>query len=161
MWTALYRIAVIALLAWIAWNVNVIRKTTLAQREVLPAPSPAPEPAATPPEPAPEENPSRARVARASTALVANPPRNIRLSEEIARGGANDADTLATVAIEIFLRRNVCHPRTDVVDGKFSATEQRAIRNCGALQEARLMASDIQPDAARAIDWLERIVTPR
>lgn len=160
MWTALYRIAVIAFLAWIAWNVNVIRKTTPAPREVSPTVSPVPETAATPPEPAPEDNPSRARVARVSAALVANSPRNIRLSEDIARSGANDADTLATVAIEIFLRRNVCHPRTDVVDGKLSATEQRAIRNCGALQEARLMASDIQPDAVRAIDWLERIVTP-
>jgi hypothetical protein len=163
---AVYRIAVLALLVWIAFNVNIIRKATIAQRNAPPAVSqPAPlETTEPPPAPAPEEALSRARIARIAAALSTKPPRNIRISAavlgEIAQGGADSADKLARVAIEIFLRRNACFPRTEVADGKFSAAEQRAIRSCAVLQDERLMKSAIEPDTARAIDWLERLVPP-
>lgn len=162
MGTALYRIAVIALLAWIAFNVNVIRKTMLAERNAPPAvtgtaPTDTAEPAPTR---APEEDRSRLRIARIASALATKPPRNMRIDaavvNDLSQGGADSTNKLARVAVEIFLRRNACFPRTETVDGRFSTAEQRAIRNCAALQNERLMRTGIEPDDTRAIDWLER-----
>ena len=77
-WKPLYQLAVVALLGWIAWNVNVIRKATVAAR---------PEPAAvesttTQPEtqtdvaPVYEPDLSRTRIRRiASCAAAAGRPR--------------------------------------------------------------------------------------
>ena len=44
------------------------------------------------------------------------------------------------------------------MDGKFSTAEGKAIRNCATLQDERLMTSVTEPDDARAIEWLERMV---
>ncbi len=161
---ATYRLAVLALLGWIAFNLNVIRKASVAKNNAPPAVSrTAPLDTTEPPvAPAPKEEASRARIPRLAAALSTKPPRNIRISaavlDDVAKGGPDAADKLARVAIEIFLRRNACFARTELVDGRFSTAEQRAIRGCAVLQDERLMKTGIEPDTARAIDWLERIV---
>jgi hypothetical protein len=165
-WKPLFHIAVLGLLAWIAFNVHLIRKATVAQvnapatpitttttttSEADPAPAPVFEAELTP-----------ARIRRIGTALAAHPPKNIRLSDavlsDIARNDSAAGGKLARVAIEIFLRTNGCFARTEVVDGKFSAAEGRAIRNCATLQDEKLVTSATEPDTARAIGWLETTV---
>ena len=163
-WQPIYQIAVIAILAWIAYNVNVIRKATTAQRDGAPpavsttAPVDTTEPA---PAPVPE-NPTGTLIPRIAAALAASPPRNIRVSEtvlnEIEQGGAGAEERLARVAIEVFLRRNACHSRAEIVDGRFSTAEQRSIRNCAAIQDNGLVRSNFEPDNPRAIAWLQRLV---
>lgn len=159
----LYRIAVLALLAWIAFNVDLIRKAAVAQPE-----APAAQAATAPQDtqtvaPVYEPDVSTARVRRVAAALAARPPRGIRASsavmDDIARGGTDAADKLARVAVEVFLRRNGCFERAEQADGRFSAAEQRAIRNCAVLQDERLMKDGTQPDAPRAIQWLEKTVS--
>lgn len=157
-WKRLYSIAMLSLVAWIAYNVNLIRKATIAD-PILPAAvsvTADPEPA-----PVPEDV---SRIPRIATALSTQPLRGIRVSEavltDITRGGADAGDKLARVAIEIFLRRNGCSPRTEAADGRFSTAEQRAIRGCAVLQDERLMKNASEPDTARAIDWLERVLSP-
>jgi len=158
--TSLYRVAVLALLVWIAVNVHLIRKATVVQPSA---------PAATTtstdePSPAPvfEAGITPARIRRIANSLAAKPPRNIRVSDavlsDIARGGADSTGKLARVAIEVFLRTNGCFARTEPVDGKFSTAEGRAIRTCALLQDERLMTSGLEPDTSRAIDWLDRTV---
>jgi hypothetical protein len=164
-WKPLYQIAVLALLAWIAWNVNVIRKATVPTH---PEPAAAVESTTTQPEthtdvaPVYEPDLSRTRIRRLATVLTDRPPQGIRFNatvrDEIARGGTDATGKLARVAIEVFLRHNGCFARTEVVDGKLSAAELRAIRNCAVLQDERLMKDATDPDVARAIDWLERTV---
>lgn len=150
-WTPLYQLAVLALLGWIGWNVHMIRKAA-EQPRVVPAAVAEPslaEPVAAPPEPDTE----RTRIRRIAAALAANPPSGIRINDAVLRN--SNADTLARVAVEIFIRRNRCITRADAVDGVLSAAELRAARACAVLQDERLM-SGTQPDVPRAIAWLER-----
>lgn len=157
-----YKVVVLVLLLWIAYNVYVIRKTVTAE------PEPAPVITTTPPEtvtePAPVPAPTESRVSRIATMLSTRPPRNIRIDnavlDEIAKGGAGAEAKLARVGIEIFLRRNGCFARTEVVDGKFSTAEQRAIRSCAVLQDERLVKSGVEPDNERTLAWLERVIAP-
>lgn len=151
-------VIMIALLAWIGFNVHMMRKTL----NTPPAPAPAvavSEPAAEP-EPKSEQAPTPTRAQRLADALAANPPRNMQIApavlESIRRDDADSRDVLGRVAIEIFLRRNACHARGEVVDGKFSTAEQRSIRNCAILTRERLMTSDGKPHPERSVDWLER-----
>jgi hypothetical protein len=144
---AALQLLVIVLLAWILWEVRAIRKNTAPR---------APEPAAittSAPVPAPapvvEENPIR-DLARA---LVANPPTGIRVGPAALD---ESRETLARVAVEVFMRRNNCFNRAEAVDGKISAAEQRAIRTCTSLRNERLVSTSGQIDVARAIAWLER-----
>lgn len=163
-WKPLFHIAVLALLAWIAYNVHLIRKST------VPPPTASAAPIATTtnetdPSPAPvfEAELTPARIRRIGTTLAARPPKNIRVPDavlsDIARDDTNAGGKLARVAIEIFLRTNGCFARTEAVDGKFSAAEARAIRNCATLQDEKLMTSATEPDTARAIEWLETMVS--
>jgi hypothetical protein len=150
----LYPVLVLVLLTWIAWNVNTIRKRT-----AVPADEPAPTTTTVSPTPvlstAPDEPSADPRLVRIGTALAARPPRNVHISDAaLAEAAKGDADTLARVAIEIFLRRNNCFARTEVVDGRLSTAEERAIRNCAVLQDERLVKNG-QPDQPRAITWLE------
>ena len=150
----LYPVLVLVLLAWIAWNVNTIRKRT-----AVPTDEPAPTTTTVSPTPAPapvaDEPAADPRLVRIGTALAARPPRNVRISDAaLAEAAKGDANTLARVAIEIFLRRNNCFPRTEIVDGRLSTAEERAIRNCASLQDERLVKNG-QPDQPRAITWLE------
>jgi hypothetical protein len=165
-WKPLFHLALLGLLAWIAVNVHLIRKATVPQpaapsaltttttttSESDPAPAPVFEAELTP-----------ARIRRIGTALGARPPKNIRVSNtvlsDIARDDKDAGGKLARVAIEIFLRSNGCFARTEAVDGKFSAAEGRAIRNCATLQDQKLMTSATEPDTARAIEWLETTVS--
>lgn len=164
LWTTVYQVAVLVLLAWIAWNVHGIRQR-------MPAPSissvttPAEVPDAEPIAPVAEtEPPQRARVRRIAQALAARPPANIRvddgLLDDVLRSETDATPVMARVAVEIFLRRNACFARTEIVDGRFSAGEQRALRSCNALKTAKLVTSSYDPDAGRALDWLERITAP-
>jgi len=141
-----WKILTVVLLAWIAWNTQVLKKATLAPSLTTTSTTVAP---------VYEPDLSSARVRRVASALETRAPRGI----PIAAGTLNDitTDKLAHVAVEIFLRRNGCLETTEAVDGKFSAAEQRAIRNCAVLQDERLMKDRTEPDAARAIDWLEGI----
>jgi len=153
----LYPVLVLVLLTWIAWNVNTIRKQT-----AVPSDEPAPTTTTVSPTPAPSTAPDEPsadpRLVRIGTALAARPPRNVRISDAaLAEAAKGDANTLARVAIEIFLRRNNCFPRTEVVDGRLSTAEERAIRTCAALQDERLVKNG-QPDQPRAITWLEGIL---
>jgi len=61
----------------------------------------------------------------------------------------------SSVALDSSLRRNGCFPRTDVVDGRFSTSEQRAIRNCQILTRAA-DANDTKPHLERAVEGLEK-----
>jgi hypothetical protein len=160
-----YAIAVIALLAWIAVNVHLIRKTLREQSPAAPAVSETIEPVTTGTAPAAAvaEDPSRNRVPRIAAALAARPVRGIRVNapvlDEIARGGSDAPEQLARVAIEVFLRRNGCYARTEAADGRLSTNETRAARNCAVLQDQRLMNGSA-PDTERAIAWLERTIAP-
>jgi hypothetical protein len=162
--TIVYQIIVILLLAWIGWNVHLIRKATRTA-------APPAVTATTTTTAAPEEEPSTQTIApiyepdlsttrlrRVANALRTRAPRGIRMGTT----ALNDitADKLARVSVEIFLRRNRCFTGTDAVDGKLSATEQRAIRDCASLRDARLMKDRTEPDPGRAIDWLEETVVP-
>ena len=156
---ALWKLAVLVLLGWIAWNVHLIRKAASTQPA---APPSAPVTASV--DPAPEPDPVDARIRRIAGALEARPPRNVSVSaavlDELAAGGAGAEEKLARLAVEIFLRRNRCYTGTDAADGRFSTAEQRAIRTCTSLQSARLMKDPTAPDRARAIQWLEETVAP-
>ena len=77
------------------------------------------------------------------------------------RLAASATTDLPRTAVEIFLRRNNCFARTEPVDGRFSTAEQRAIRTCTALTTQRLMRSGVDPNADRALDWLERTLEIR
>jgi hypothetical protein len=163
-WKPLFHIAVLALLAWIAFNVHLIRKATVPQPNApatLTTTTTTTETNEADPSPVPvfEAKLTPARIRRIGTALAAKPPKNIRLSDavlsDIARDDTNAGGKLARVAIEIFLRTNGCFARTEVVDGKLSAAEGRAIRNCATLQDEKLMTSATEPDTTRAIEWLE------
>ena len=148
---ALFCLAVLALLGWIGFNVHLIRKAVTAER-ALPAPV----------VPTVEEESPATRLSRIAAALPTRLPRGIRVNEtvlnEIAQGGPNAEEQLARVAVEIALRRNGCHPRTEAADGRLSTAEQRAIRTCTALQEERLMRNATEPGTARAIAWVEGVV---
>lgn len=169
-WKPLYHLALLGLLAWIAINVHLIRKATV-QQPVAPATTSTITSSSTisgdNPSPAPvfEAELTPARIRRIGAALAARPPRGIRVSDavlsDIARDDTDARGKLARVAIEIFLRTNGCLTRTEVVDGKFSAAEGRATRNCATLQDEKLMTSATVPDTTRAIDWLERTVAAR
>ena len=136
-------VIIIALLAWIGWNVHQLRKNMTPA--VVPPPvatvtsEPEPEPAA----------PVQTREQRIAEALTARPPQGIRVN-------ATAKNDLPRAAVEIFLRRNNCFARTEPVDGKFSTAEQRAIRNCTSLTTQRLMRNTTEPHAERTLDWLER-----
>jgi len=153
----LYRLAVLVLLAWIAFNVHLIRKATVVQPPAAPTTTTSPDD----PSPAPvfEAEITPARIRRIGTTLATKPPKNIRVSDavlsDIARGDTAATGKLARVAIEIFLRTNGCFARAETVDGKFSTAEGKAIRNCATLQDERLMTSVTEPDDRRAIEWLE------
>lgn len=164
LWTTVYQVAVLALLAWIAWNVHGIR-----QRMPVPSVSSVTTPVevrdSEPAAPVVEtEPPQRTRVRRIAQALAARPPANIRvddgLLDNVLRSETDMTPVMARVAVEIFLRRNACFARTEIVDGRFSAGEQRALRSCNALKTAKLVTSSYDPDAERALDWLERITAP-
>ncbi|MDQ3282616.1 MAG: hypothetical protein M3Q69_14540 [Acidobacteriota bacterium] len=155
---AVWKLAVLLLLAWIAWNVHLLRKSAITQ----PAAPPAVETETTSTSSAPvtEPPPSESRVRRIASALQARPPRNVSVSAAALDDiQANDSEEkLARVAIEIFLRRNRCYTGTDAADARFSTAEQRAMRTCTSLTNARLMKDRTQPDAQRAIQWLQEIV---
>ena len=138
-------VILIALLAWIGFEVHQLRRA-------MTAPSPAPiiesQPTVSEPEPEPVA-PTLTREERLANELVANPPQGIRVE-------AAATKALPHAAVEIFLRRNGCFARSEPVDGRFSAAEQKAIRTCTALTTARLMRSGIEPHSERALDWLEK-----
>jgi hypothetical protein len=162
-WTLVYQAIVVLLLAWIAWNVHLIRKATaVAKPSAVETPTttaaPEEEPRTATVAPIYEPDLSSARIRRIASALRTRAPRNIRMGTTALTDVT--ADKLARVAVEIYLRRNRCFTGTDAVDGKFSTAEQRAIRDCASLQEARLMKDRTEPDAGRAIDWLEDIAVP-
>lgn len=136
-------VIIIALLAWIGFNVHQIRKNT-APAAVAPEPvatttTSEPEPIAIPP----------TRDERIAAALLARPPQGIRVEPSATKD-------LPRAAVEIFLRRNACFPRSEPVDGKFSTAEQRAIRTCTALTTQRLMRTGLDPHPERTRDWLEK-----
>jgi hypothetical protein len=163
---AAWKLAVLVLLAWIAWNVHLLRKAG-APRPAGPATTAT---TATQEEPTTSVTPvyepdlSTARLRRIAAAVQARSPRGIRVNSatlaEITAGGPAAPDKLARVAVEIFLRRNRCFTPTaaDAIDARFSAGEQRAIRNCALLQDERLMQEGTQPDVPRAIAWLEEAI---
>jgi hypothetical protein len=156
--TPLYRIAVLALLVWIALELRDIRNamparpaavipaTTTTTANVVPAPTSTASTAAAEPE-SPET-----RVRRIAQMLAATPPQGIRVN----RTATADSRSLANAAVEVFLRRNGCFSRAEAVDGRISAAEQRAMRNCTALRDERLVNSRGEIDQASAIAWLER-----
>jgi hypothetical protein len=159
-WTPVFHLIVLMLLAWIAWNVYVIRKTVTVKPEITPATTSTEETTTTTTvAPVYEPDLSRARLRRIVTALRAQRTTRVNSAvlDEIARGGNDAADKLARVAVEVFLRRNGCYERTEAADGKFSTAEQRAIRNCSTLQDERLLKEGTTPDVPRALDWLEGI----
>ena len=152
-----WKIAVLLLLAWIGWNVHSMRKGSQPQAVPPAATATTEEPATTETvAPVYEDDLSQTRVRRVAAALQANPPRNIRVSSAVLADVT--ASELAHVAVEIFMRRNRCFTGTEAIDGKFSAAELRATRNCTSLQNEKLMKDRTEPDAARAIAWLEQTV---
>jgi hypothetical protein len=130
------RLIIIALLAWIGWNVHQLRRIT---------PPATPQPVTTTTE---TQAPPLTREQRIIEALSTRPPQGMQIQPAA-------LDDLPRTAIEIFLRRNDCFARTEPVDGKFSTAEQRAIRTCRSLATQRLMRSGIEPNDERALDWLE------
>ncbi|HEX6085060.1 MAG TPA: hypothetical protein VF266_11080 [Thermoanaerobaculia bacterium] len=130
------RLVMIALLAWIGWNVHQMRRTT---------PPATAQPVTTTTETQP---PPLTREQRLIEALSTRPPQGMQIQPAA-------LDDLPRTAIEIFLRRNNCFARTEPVDGKFSAAEQRAIRTCRSLATQRLMRTGIEPNDERALAWLE------
>jgi hypothetical protein len=159
-----FKVVVLVLLLWIAYNVYVIRKMVSMYGATPAITTSAPVEETTTTEPPPAPAPVESRVSRIATMLTTRPPRNIRIDnavlDEIAKGGAGAESKLARVGIEIFLRRNGCFSRTEVVDGKFSTAEQRAIRSCAVLQDERLVKSGVEPDNERTFAWLERVIAP-
>jgi hypothetical protein len=162
--TVLYRIAVLALLFWIALELRDIRDqkppppaaepvTTTTAASVVPAPAPPPATSSA----AEPESPAT-RIARIARTLSATPPQGIRVSRTAALA---DSRGLANAAVEVFLRRNGCFNRAEAVDGKISAAEQRAVRTCTALHNERLVNARNEIDEARAIAWLERALSER
>ena len=143
---AVWKIVVVVLLAWIAWNVHVIRKATSppARAAVSPTLDVAP---VYEPDLSPEG------LRSIATRLASRPPRGVRVSDTLATGVT--AEKLSRAAVEVFLRRNGCLETTESVDGKFSTAEERAIRNCATLQDEGLMKDRTDPDPPRAIAWLE------
>jgi hypothetical protein len=159
-WRVARDVVIIALLAWIGLNLHAIRK-----RMNAPAPVPtsaAVETATAPAADSRPEPPPPTRAQRIADALSASPPRGMQVApavlESIRGDGAESTAALERVAIEIFLRRNACFSRAEIVDGKFSTAEQRAIRNCQILTRERLMTSDTRPHPERAVAWLERLM---
>lgn len=134
------RAIMIALLAWIGWEVHLIRTNLPA------APAAAPQPVATETQ---AEAPPLSREQKIIEALTTNPPQGLQIQPAA-------LDDLPRTAVEIFLRRNGCFSRTEPVDGKFSTAEQRAIRSCRALATQRLMRSGIEPHPDRTLEWLEK-----
>lgn len=157
-WTPVYQIAVLGLLAWIAYNVNIIRIAVVAERPTPPVVESVREPERT--ATVAEVETARSRTRRIAAALAAQPPAGIRVDatvlEDISRGGAESSGVLARVAVEVFVRRNACYRGTDVVDGRFSTAERRAMRACAVLQDERLMKSADEPDVTRSLQWLDR-----
>jgi len=161
-WTTLYQIAVLALLFWIALEVRGIRKvmptpdepaiTTTTAATSTPAPAPVPQPIH---ESIQEPETPAARVSRIASTLAARPPQGIRVNP----AAIVDAPSLARAAVEVVLRRNNCYSRTEAVDGKLSAAEQRAVRNCSALRNERLVNTRGEIDETRAVAWLERALS--
>lgn len=152
-----YRLIVVALLAWIGWNVHLIRKGAAPPPVTTPATTtPAAEEVTTSVAPEPEVDPSQERARRIATALAAKPLSRIKVNDAALKDVT--PAQLSRVAVEIFLRRNACYDRAVAVDGKFSAAEQRAIRDCAILHDERMVTPDGEPDASRAIVWLERVV---
>lgn len=143
-------VILIALLSWIAFEVYQIRKSLTP---AAPPPATVTETQSTEPEPGPEP-PPLTREQRLAEALLTRPLQGIRVE-------AAAADHLPHAAVELFLRRNSCFARTEPVDGKFSAAEQRAIRNCRSLTTARLMRTPLEPHPDRTLDWLERTLDAR
>jgi hypothetical protein len=155
---AAWKIVVLLLLLWIAWNVYSIRKaipTPSAPPPVVEAPVETPEDTTTTVAPRYEPDLSNARLRRIASALSTRSPRGVRINASALADVS--AEKLARVAVEIFLRRSGCLTGDTTVDGKFSTAEQRAIRNCATLQDEHLMKDRTEPDAARAIDWLEEL----
>jgi hypothetical protein len=154
-----WKLATLLLLAWIAWNAHVIRKNT-TPRETAAATTTTQEPAEETATVAPVYEPdlSSTRIRRIAAGLKARPPRGIRVPDAVLANVT--ADELARVAVEISLRRNRCHTGTDAIDGKLSAAEQRATRNCTSVQDARLMKDRTEPDTGRAVQWLEDSLVP-
>lgn len=141
-------VILIALLAWIGFEVHQLRRAMTA-----PALAPIVESQPTVSEPEPEPaSPALTREQRLANELVAHPPQGIRVE-------AAATTDLPRAAVEIFLRRNNCFARTEPVDGRFSTAEQKAIRTCTALTTARLMRSGIEPHSERALEWLEKTLT--
>ncbi len=156
MWRVLRDVIIIGLLAWIGLNLHLIRKSATAAAPAAEVTTTTAEETTTS-EPPPTPTPTRAqRIARA---LSANPPRNIQIAPAVLNNPSEEV--LARAAIEIFLRRNACHARTEVVDGRFSTAEQRSIRNCAILTRERLMTTDLQPHSERALAWLEKLAQAR
>ncbi|HYH09814.1 MAG TPA: hypothetical protein VEK11_22385 [Thermoanaerobaculia bacterium] len=142
-------VMIVALLAWIAFNVHQIRRNMTNTAATQPAATVTaaeteaePEPAAPPP----------TREELIAEALLARPPQGIRME-------AAAAKNLPHTAVEIFMRRNNCFARTEPVDGKFSTAELRAMRNCKSLAGERLMRNATEPHAERSLAWLENAVS--
>lgn len=160
-------VIIIALLAWIAWNVHQLRKSMTGAAppaavigterrgdeprtpnedvvELDTAAAAASAPAAT----------TLTRDQRLAADLLARPPQGMRVQ-------ASAASDLPRTAVEIFLRRNNCFARTEPIDGRFSTAEQKAIRNCTSLTTQRLMRTAAEPHAERSLDWLEKTLSAR
>lgn len=157
---AAWKVIVLLLLAWIAWNVYSIRKAITPPAAPQPAVEvPAVETATEEPTstvaPRYEPDLSSARLRRIADRLMSNAPRGVKINATTFREVT--ADELARAGVEIFIRRSRCYEGTDAVDGKWSANELRAIRNCATLQDEHLMKDRTDADTARAIDWLEEI----
>lgn len=144
-------VVAIALLSWIAFEVFQIRRKLTA---VAPSQPVVTETRSSEPEVEPETATPLTRDQRLADALLTRAPQGMRVE-------AAAADDLPHAAVELFLRRNACFARAEPVDGRFSAAEQRAIRNCRALTTARLMRSGVEPHPERALDWLERTLGAR
>jgi hypothetical protein len=163
---AVWKLLVLLLLAWIGWNVHQLRKASAPAVVETPPAVTETEPATTTTvAPVYEPEPSdTTRIRRIANALETRPPRNARVNatvlNEIQQGGTGAAEKLARVSVEIFIRRNRCHTGNDAPDARFSTTEQKAMRNCTSLTTAKLMKDRTEPDAARAIAWLEETVVP-
>lgn len=159
-------LVIIALLTWIGFNVQHIRN----ERDIAAAPptvvtnAPAREPDVVPA--TQTEVPTPTRAQQIGQTLMLKPPQGVRIDPAILNSIVGDASAASTaalsrVSVEIFLRRNGCLPHADAVDGKFSTAEQRAIRSCTALTNQRLMKTATEPNADRAIAWLEKtLATP-
>jgi len=157
------QLVMIALLVWIGLNVRAIRKAvetpatatstidTADTDDTAPVPAPAPQPVQA------EKETPEGRLHRIAQALAAKPPQGIRVGAVVLD---ESTETLARAAVEVSLRLNGCFAKTEAIDGKLSAAEQKALRTCAELRDDRLVSGSGQIDAARAIAWLERTVSP-